>query len=446
MSEGRGIRKAPKGFWGIIRNIGPGVVVSGSVVGSGELLVTTRMGAEVGFVFLWGVIVACLVKFFIQLELGRQCLLWNHTTIQTLDLVPGLRFRNVSWVSWLCVLGYFSVMIAVIGILGSVAGLMVTVFPELPYSLWAFVIFLAMSVLLYRGYYQDLEKMVTLLVASFSLIVIGAVLFLQTTSHAFSSADLLSGFRFVMPAEGAFVALAVMGSVGAAAVELFMYPYWIQEKGYPGFLGPKEETSEWQTRYKGWMRVIAVDALVCTLIALVITCAYYLLGASILKRMNVVPDGMMVVEQVSLIFTESIGPWAKSLFMFGSFCTLFSTLLVFTASTGRIGTDFLRQIGLVSLQREEARRRMIRVLQILFPLLWLCFILILPGTPLTLVLLGANASNLLLIPLAYGVVHLAMRTASRVRMSIWGELGLLITVWVIINFTAINLYLKWTLR
>ena len=120
--------------------------------------------------------------------------------------------------------------------------------------------------------------------------------------------------------------------------------------------------------------------------------------------------------------------------------------LVFTASTGRIGTDFLRQIGLVSLQREEARRRMIRVLQILFPLLWLCFILILPCTPLTLVLLGANASNLLLIPLAYGVVHLAMRTASRVRMSIWGELGLLITVWVIINFTAINLYLKWTLR
>ena len=60
------IREAPHGFVGLLRNIGPGVVVSGSVVGSGELLVTTRMGAEVGFIFLWGVIVACLVKFFIQ--------------------------------------------------------------------------------------------------------------------------------------------------------------------------------------------------------------------------------------------------------------------------------------------------------------------------------------------------------------------------------------------
>ncbi len=192
------------------------------------------------------------------------------------------------------------------------------------------------------------------------------------------------------------------------------------------------------------MRVLVTDALVCTLIALIITCAYYLLGASILKRMNVVPQGMKVVEHVSLIFTESIGAWAKGLFMFGGFCTLFSTLLVFTASSGRIGADFLHQIGLSSLNREEARLRLIRILQIAFPFLWLCVTLIKSDTPLALVLLGANANNLLLIPLAYAVVHLAMRAEGRVRMPLWSELGLLFTTWVIINFTAVNLYLKWT--
>ena len=71
-TEGSHTRPAPTGIGGLLRNIGPGVVVSGSVVGSGELLVTTHMGAEVGFVFLWGVIVASVVKYFIQLELGRQ--------------------------------------------------------------------------------------------------------------------------------------------------------------------------------------------------------------------------------------------------------------------------------------------------------------------------------------------------------------------------------------
>ena len=436
------VRDAPRGLGGLLRNIGPGVVVSGSVVGSGELLVTTRMGAEVGFVFLWGVIVASVVKFFIQMELGRQCILHNTTTIQILDRVGGLRLRNTSWVAWLCSIGYFAVMPALIGILGAVAGLMITIFPAVSYEIWAVVAFVVLSLLLYRGLYEDLEKMVTGLVATFSLIVIGSVLVLQGTDYSISGSELASGFGFEMPAGGAFVALAVMGSVGATAVELFMYPYWVREKGYPDFVGPQQDTEEWQRRYRGWMRVLTTDALVCTGIALVITAAYYLLGASILKELNVVPQGMKVVEDVSLIFTESIGGWAYFLFMFGGFCTLFSTLLVFTASSGRIGVDFLRQVKVPSLDSEEVRRKLLRILQIAIPFLWLIGTMVWSSTPLELVLIGANANNLLLIPLAYGVLHLAMRTRKNERMAMWGELGLLFTIWVIINFTVINFYLK----
>lgn len=145
---------APRGLWGLLRNIGPGVVVSGSVVGSGELLVTTRMGAEVGFVFLWGVILACVVKFFIQLELGRQCLLHDDTTIDALDRLPGFRPGGVSLATWICVAGYFSVFIAVIGILGSVAGLLQTVLPLLSHQVWAVLVFVVMTLLLWRVLYS----------------------------------------------------------------------------------------------------------------------------------------------------------------------------------------------------------------------------------------------------------------------------------------------------
>ena len=78
------------------------------------MLVTTRMGAEVGFCLSLGVILACLVKFAIQLELGRQCLLRKSGTVKILDQVPGVRWRNTSWIAWLCVVGYFSVTVAVI--------------------------------------------------------------------------------------------------------------------------------------------------------------------------------------------------------------------------------------------------------------------------------------------------------------------------------------------
>ena len=437
--EHKAIREAPTGFGGLLRNIGPGVIVSGSVVGSGELLVTTRMGAEVGFVFLWGVILACLIKYAIQLELGRQCILRNSTTIEILDRVPGQRIKGVSWIAWLCVAGYFSVTVAVIGILGSVAGLMVTIFPFLPEQIWAVVVFMGMSVLLWRGLYNDLETMVAALVATFSLVVIGSVLALQGTDYAISGAQIAAGFRFEMPSDGAFVALAVMGSVGATAVELFMYPYWIVEKGYPSFVGPRQDSDEWRARYRGWMRVMMADAGVCTGIALVITCAYYLLGASVLNTLNVLPEGMKVVEQVSLIFTKSIGDWAYYIFMFGGFCTLFSTLLVFAASSGRIGADFLRRVGVAALSADDSYRRWVRSFQIGFPFLWLVFILF-DSRTLDFVLKGANANNLLLIPLAYGVLHLAMKTPERERMSMWTELALLLTLWAIINFTAINIF------
>ncbi len=437
------IREAPRGLGGLLRNIGPGIVVSGSVVGSGELLVTTRMGAEVGFVFLWGVIVASVIKYFIQLELGRQCLLKDETTIQSLDRVRGFRLRDTSWNAWLCIAGFLGVMIALVGILGSVGGMMSSVFPWLPKWTWNCVIFALLGVLLYRGLYEDLEKMVSFLVAAFSLVVIFCVLALQGTEHAITGAQIASGLRFAMPVEGAFTALAVMGSVGATAVELFMYPYWIREKGYPRFIGPRDGSPEWRERYRGWMRVVAVDAGVCTGIAVVITCAYYLLGASILNKLEVIPKGYEVVDNVSLIFTESLGGWAKNIFMFGAFCTLFSTLLVFAASSGRIMLDFLRQTGAVAPQTSEQRRLLLRVLQIGIPLLWLIGELGYAEKPFLLLRLGANCNNLLLIPLAFGVLHLAMRLDGRVRMPMSIELGLMATIWAVTMFTGFNLFQLW---
>ncbi|MGY8826714.1 MAG: hypothetical protein ACKVJG_22820 [Candidatus Latescibacterota bacterium] len=56
------------------------------------------------------------------------------------------------------------------------------------------------------------------------------------------------------------------------------------------------------------------------------------------------------------------------------------------------------------------------------------------------VLKGANANNMLLIPLAYAVLHLAMRTRAQECMPLWSEMALLFTIWAIINYTAINLF------
>ena len=89
----------PKTFGGLARQLGPGLIVTASIVGSGELIVTTKLGADVGFVLLWFIIIGCIVKVFVQVELGRFAITHGRTTLQALDTVPGPRLV-VSWIVW----------------------------------------------------------------------------------------------------------------------------------------------------------------------------------------------------------------------------------------------------------------------------------------------------------------------------------------------------------
>lgn len=85
--------EAPTSLKGIVSNIGPGMILAGSIVGSGELIATTRTGAEAHFDFLWLIIIGCIVKVFAQIELGRHAITNGKTSLAALNEIPGPRFR-----------------------------------------------------------------------------------------------------------------------------------------------------------------------------------------------------------------------------------------------------------------------------------------------------------------------------------------------------------------
>jgi hypothetical protein len=70
-SDPRGHQGTPKGWGPSIRYFGPGLILSASIVGSGELIATTTLGAQAGFAILWMVIFSTLVKVAVQIELAR---------------------------------------------------------------------------------------------------------------------------------------------------------------------------------------------------------------------------------------------------------------------------------------------------------------------------------------------------------------------------------------
>ena len=60
----------PTTLFEILRRIGPGMILASSIVGSGELIATTTLGAQVGYAALWVIILSCLIKPAVQAEIG----------------------------------------------------------------------------------------------------------------------------------------------------------------------------------------------------------------------------------------------------------------------------------------------------------------------------------------------------------------------------------------
>ncbi len=119
----------PRSFGGMLRFLGPGFILSASIVGSGELIATTNFGAEAGFVCMWVIIFSCVVKVALQLEFGKHAIYSGKTTMDAFNELPGPRIGKANWSIWSWLLGMTLKFLQVGGIIGLVAIVMQTVLP-----------------------------------------------------------------------------------------------------------------------------------------------------------------------------------------------------------------------------------------------------------------------------------------------------------------------------
>ncbi len=111
------IENPPQTTGGILARLGPGLIIAASIVGSGELIATTKTGASAGFTLLWLILIGCVIKVFAQIEIGRFTMTEGRTAIDAFDQVPGPRVR-VSWLCWYWLFMY----VCSIGQLGGIVG------------------------------------------------------------------------------------------------------------------------------------------------------------------------------------------------------------------------------------------------------------------------------------------------------------------------------------
>ncbi|QDT60788.1 manganese transport protein MntH [Stieleria bergensis] len=118
MSE---IQEPPKSFFRILFAVGPGLIVAGSIVGSGELIATTHTGAKAGFSLLWLILIGCVIKVFAQIEFGRYAIISGKTTMTAMNEVPGPRIKGRgNWLVWYWLIMWFASIAQLGGIVGGV--------------------------------------------------------------------------------------------------------------------------------------------------------------------------------------------------------------------------------------------------------------------------------------------------------------------------------------
>jgi manganese transport protein len=401
------VEPPPQTVFGALRRIGPGLILAASIVGSGELIATTTLGAEVGFVMLWIILLSCFIKPVIQAEMGRYTIASGETGLAGFDRVPGPRAK-VNWVVWAWVVMTLLTLLQVGAMYGGVAQVMNLIFPAVPIGVWVVILLGVTLALLLGGGYERIEKLAMVKVGLFTLLTAMAAVLLMRMPQYFSWSGMLDGLKFRVPEQGLSTAVAVFGIVGVGASELVMYPYWCVEKGYARFAGRRDGSAEWQSRARGWVRVMHTDIFASMFIYTVATIAFYLLGAGILHGMGKVPAAKDMIPVLSNIYTQTLGPWSLWLFYAGAIATLYGTIFAATAANSRVFADTCRLMGLFKpddyASRVKYRNLFVVLLNVIPVALYFSF-----KSPVKMVVAGGLAQSLMLPIIGLATLYLHHR-------------------------------------
>ena len=435
------IETPPTRFVEIFKRVGPGLILASSIVGSGELIATTVLGAENGYALLWLIIVSCFIKIAVQNELGRYAIGTGETTLEAFNRVPGPRLK-VSWAVWLWALMVSMTLMQVGGMMGGISEILHDLVPALSVNAWVWIVGAGTAVLLIVGRYSTIERIAMGLVVSFTILTVSCAFLLIKRPEFFSWGELAGGLTFSMPQGGFVTAVATFGITGVGATELVMYPYWCIEKGYARYAGKRDDSPQWRQRAFGWIKVMGVDVLNSMVIYTFATIAFYLLGAGILHGMGLMPQGSEMVKVLSSMYTETLGDWSLYLFMIGAFVVFYSTLFASTAAHCRMAADFLAMLGVFDKKDYEMRLRYTRIFAVLLLVVPACYFMYI-NEPVIMIKIGGVAQALMLPVIGFIAVWLRYRhLPKQILPKGWLTLALWVSAAVMAFMTGYSLLMQ----
>lgn len=308
-------------FKTLLKNLGPGLLFAGMAIGTSHLVLSTKAGAQYGWIMVIPILLANILKypFF---EFGVR-----YTNITEKTLIEGYLNRGKAYLwfySLITLVNTFTILAALYTV---TAGLFINLV-KVDISLAAVTLglFFIISLILIIGRYKLME---------ISLKYVIAILFialLVTTLMVVYKGNVAADAGFTPPVifnnVGLLFLISLMGwmptTVEASTwVSLWSIEKWRGEKTKPPL---KESLREFNTGY---------------IITSVLAIFFLIIGWATLygTPTELSNNAVIFADQVVQIFTQHIGDWAYLLIAISAFATMFSTCMTAHDAVARVSLD-----------------------------------------------------------------------------------------------------------
>jgi hypothetical protein len=168
-------------------------------------------------------------------------------------------------------------------------------------------------------------------------------------------------------------------------------------------VGPRENNDRWLNRARGWMKVMQWDAWGAMVVYTFCTIAFYLLGASILGRTGLLPEGSEMIQTLSTMYEPVFGSTARFIFLSGAIAVLFSTFFIAIAAQSRLCMDVIKVSGFAKLN-DKQHRFGLKTLGLFLPLICVTCYIFFPK-PVILVLISGTMQAIMLPLIGFAVLY-----------------------------------------
>jgi Mn2+/Fe2+ NRAMP family transporter len=299
-------KNAPANLRDKLKFMGPGVVLAALAIGSGELVLTPRSGAQYGFALLWVPILTIIYKAAFSEGLARVTIASGDDVFRALDWLPGPRH----WAQYFIILVFSLDMIGYGGIALAVGSAVAGLCPGLDIRLGALCATAMVPVLLYTGSYVFFEKVVAAMCA---VLLTGVVYTLFQVP--LPSDQIARGLVPNVPEGSVSTIMGLMGWIGAGTTTL-LYSSWINEK-----IGKARNEQD----YRRWLSTMRMDCFASYALMLGISFSFLAMGVATLHTQGIVPEKQQIMSTLSRMLSSI--PRGRETFLVVAFFALFSTVV-----------------------------------------------------------------------------------------------------------------------